>query len=67
MKPLRTGIERSFGPVGENMYCMKQTNFYRGIENITVNAVEHDIVLTHDIVFDCIITGKRRPVCKLTY
>ena len=67
LKPLRTGIERTFGLVKENRYRMEQTNLYRGIENVTIHAIEHDIVLTHDIIFDYIMTGKKSPVLKLNY
>lgn len=42
------GIERTFGLVKENRYRMEQSNFYRGIDNVTIPADEHDIVLTQD-------------------
>lgn len=67
LKPLRTGIERTFGLVKENRYRMEQTNLYRGIDNVTIHAIEHDIVLTQDIIFDYIMTGKKSPVLKLNY
>jgi len=67
LKPLRTGIERTFGLVKENRYRMEQTNFYKGIDNVTIHAVEHDIVLTQDIIFDFLKTGKKSPVLKLNY
>jgi len=67
LKPLRTGIERTFGLVKENRYRMEQTNLYRGIDNVTIHAVEHDIVLTQDIIFDYVMTGKKSPVLKLNY
>lgn len=67
MTPLRTGIERTFGLVKENRYRMEQTNFYKGIDNVTIHAVEHDIVLTQDIIFDYLMTGKKSPVLKLNY
>ena len=67
LKPLRTGIERTFGLVKENRYRMEQTNSYKGIGNVTIHAVEHDIVLTQDIVFDYLTTGKKSPVLKLNY
>jgi len=67
LKPLRTGIERTFGLVKENRYRMESTNFYKGIENVTIHAIEHDIVLTHDIIFDYLTTGKKSPVLKLNY
>ena len=46
---------------------MEETNFYRGIDNVTIHAVEHDIVLTQDIIFDYLTTGKKSPVLKLNY
>lgn len=67
LKPLRTGIERSFGLVKENRYRMEATNCYKGIENVTIHAIEHDIVLTQDIIFDYLTTGKKSPVLKLNY
>jgi hypothetical protein len=67
LKPLRTGIERTFGLVKENRYRMEQTNLYRGIDNVTIHAIEHDIVLTQDIIFDYIMTGKKSPVLNLNY
>lgn len=44
---------------------MEISNFYKGTDNVTIHAIEHDIVLTQDIVFDYISTGKIRPVLKL--
>jgi hypothetical protein len=57
LKPFRTGIERTFGLVKENRYRMERINLYKGIENITIHAIEHDIVLTQDIIYDYIKTG----------
>ena len=65
LKPYRTGIERTFGLVKENRYIMEKSNFYKGIDNVTIHAIEHDIVLTQDIIFDFIETGKTSPVLKL--
>jgi hypothetical protein len=67
LKPLRTGIERTFGLVKENRYRMESTNFYKGLDNVTIHAIEHDIVLTHDIIFDYLKTGKISPVVNLNY
>ncbi|MFH1241574.1 MAG: transposase [Pseudomonadota bacterium] len=67
MKPLRTGIERTFGLVKENRYRMESTNFYKGLDHVTIHVIEHDIVLTHDIIFDYIKTGKISPVINLNY
>ena len=67
LKPFRTGIERTFGLVKENRYRMEISNSYKGTDNVTIHAVEHDIVLTHDIVFDYIKTRKISPVLNLNY
>ena len=67
LKPFRTGIERTFGLVKENRYRMEMSNFYKGIDNVTIHAIEHDIVLTQDIIFDYIKTGKLSPVLNLNY
>jgi len=53
--------------VKENRYRMEETNFYRGIDNVTIHTVEHDIVLPQDIIFDYLTTGKKSPVLKLNY
>jgi len=65
LKPFRTGIERTFGLVKENRYRMEMSNFYKGIDNVTIHAIEHDIVLTQDIIYDYIMTGKKSPVLNL--
>ncbi|MEA1970806.1 MAG: transposase [Thermodesulfobacteriota bacterium] len=67
LKPFRTGIERTFGLVKENRYRMEMSNFYKGIDNVTIHAIEHDIVLTLDIIYDYIKTGKISPVLNLNY
>jgi hypothetical protein len=67
LKPLRTGIERTFGLVKENRYRMEMSNFYKGIDNVTIHAIEYDIALTHDIIFDYNKTGKISPVLNLNY
>jgi hypothetical protein len=67
LKPFRTGIERTFGLVKENRYRMETSNCYKGIQNVTIHAIEHDIVLTQDIIFDYIKTGKLSPVLNLNY
>lgn len=67
LKPFRTGIERTFGLVKENRYRMEITNFYKGTDNVTIHAIEHDIVLTHDIIFDYMKSGKISPVLNLNY
>lgn len=40
---------------------MEKTDFYKGIDNVTIHAVEHDIVFTEDITFDYLRTGKKKP------
>ena len=67
LKPFRTGIERTFGLVKENRYRMEISNYYKGIDNVTIHAIEHDIALTQDIIFDYIKTGKLSPVLNLNY
>lgn len=67
LKPFRTGIERTFALVKENRYRMEMSNFYKGIDNVTIHVIEHDIVLTQDIIFDYIKTGKISPVLNLNY
>lgn len=41
--------------------------FYKGIDNIIIHAVEHDMVRTQDIIFDYLTTGKKSPVVKLNH
>jgi len=67
LKPFRTGIERTFGLVKENRYRMEISNFYKGIDNVTIHTIEHDIVLTQDIIFDYLKTGKLSSVLNLNY
>lgn len=43
------------------------SNIYKGIENVTIHAMEHDIILTQDVIFDYIKTGKLSPVLNLNY
>ena len=45
LKPYRSGIERTFALVKENRYRMEISNRYKGIENVTIHAIEHDIAL----------------------
>jgi hypothetical protein len=35
----------------ENRYRMESGNRYKGIENVTIPAIEHDLTLTQDIIF----------------
>lgn len=65
LKKYRTGIERYYGLVKENRYRMESSNSYKGIDNITIHVIEHDIVLTQDIIYDFLTTGNKSPVVKL--
>ena len=56
-------IKRIFGLVKENGCRIKMGKFYKGIDNVTIHTIEHDIVLTHDIIFDYVKTGKISPSC----
>jgi len=67
LTPFRTGIEGTFGLVKENRYRMEITNFYKGVDNITIHAIEHDIVLIQDIIFDYMKSGKISTVLNLNY
>jgi hypothetical protein len=44
---------------------MEISNFNKGTENVTMHAVEHDIVFTQGIVFDYIRTCKISPALNL--
>jgi hypothetical protein len=39
--------------------------FYKGIDNVIIHAVEHDMVRTQDIIFDYLTTGNELPRSKL--
>lgn len=65
LKPFRTAIERGFGLVKENRYRMEHTNTYMGIDNVAMHVIEHDIVLTQDIMFGYKTSGKVSPVIKV--
>lgn len=67
LKPYRTGIERTFALVKENRYRMEISNSYKGIDNVSIHAIEHDITLTQDIIFDFITSKKLSPVLNLNY
>ena len=58
LKPLRTGIERLYGLVKENRYRMEISNTYMGHDNVLIHVIEHDIVLTLDLIFQHNQTGK---------
>jgi hypothetical protein len=58
LKPLRTGIERYYGLAKENRYKMEVTNTYTGHDNVLIHVIEHDIVLTLDILFQHSRIGK---------
>jgi hypothetical protein len=65
LKSFRTAIERGFGLLKENRYGMEHTNTYMGIDNVAMHVIEHDIVLTQDIVFGYKTSGKVSPVIKV--
>jgi len=65
LKPFRTAIERGFGLIKENRYRMEYTNTYMGIDNVAMHVIEHDTVLTQDIIFGYKTTGKVSPVIKV--
>ncbi len=65
LKPFRTAVERGFGLVKENRYRMEYTNTYMGIDNVAMHVIEHDIVLTQDVMFGYKTTGKVSPVIKV--
>lgn len=46
---------------------MEISNPYKGLDNVTIHTIEHDIVLTQDIVFDYIKSGKISPILNLNY
>jgi len=65
LKPLRTGIERYYGLVKENRYKMETNNTYMGHDNVLIHVIEHDIVLTQDIIFQHATTGKWSDVISI--
>ncbi|MDO9465096.1 MAG: transposase [bacterium] len=65
LKPLRTGIERYYGLAKENRYRMESSNTYMGHDNVLIHVIEHDIVLTLDIIFQHARTGKRSDVIEV--
>jgi len=44
---------------------MDNTNTYMGFANVSMHVIEHDIVLTHDIIVEYKTTGKVSPVIKV--
>lgn len=46
---------------------MEMSNCYKGVDDVTIHAIEHDIVLTQDIIFGYIKTGQVSPVLNLNY
>lgn len=46
---------------------MEHTNCYKGIENVTIHAIEYDIVLTQNIIFDYVKSRKKSSVLNLNY
>lgn len=62
LKMLRTGIERVYGLLKENRYLMEVSNTYVGADNVLMHVMEHDLVLTHDVLYDAMVHGKVSPV-----
>ncbi len=44
---------------------MEMNNTYIGHDNVLMHVIEHDIVLTQDIINDYLSFGKLSPVIKL--
>ena len=65
LKPLRTGIERFYGLAKENRYKMEISNTYIGHDNVLIHVIEHDIVLTQDIIFQHKKIGKWSDVISI--
>lgn len=65
LKSYRTAIEREYGLVKENRYKMEYTNTYKGIDNVLIHVIEHDITLTQDIIFNFKKLGEISPVVKV--
>lgn len=65
LKPLRTGIERYYGLAKENRYRMEKSNTYTGHDNVLIHVIEHDIVLTLDIIFNHFQNGKWSDVLSV--
>lgn len=55
------GLTKDGYPLCPGGFAMKP----RGIDNVTIHTIEHDIVLTQDIIFDYIKTGKLSSVLNL--
>lgn len=65
LKPLRTGIERLYNIVKESRYRMEAANTYMGHDNVLIHVIEHDIVLTLDLLFKKDKIGKWSDVIKV--
>ena len=46
---------------------MEESNFYKGIDDVSIHAVEHEIILTQDIISDYVPSGRESPVQKMNY
>ena len=64
LKPFRTGIERIYALIKENRYRMETSNTYVGRNNVPMHVIEHDIVLTQDIIYDYLNNGHVSPIVK---
>ena len=65
LKSSRTAIEREYGLIKDNRYRMEYTNTYKGVENVLMHVIEHDITLTHDIIYHFKKHGSKSPVLKI--
>ncbi len=61
------GLKEPLLSLKENRYRMEMSNCYKGVDDVTIHAIEHDIVLTQDIIFGYIKTGQVSPVLNLNY
>lgn len=43
---------------------MEAHNTYTGIDNVQIHVIEHDIVLTQDIICDFLTSGKASSIIK---
>jgi len=43
---------------------METSNTYVGHDNVLMHVIEHDIVLTQDIIYDYLNNGQVSPIIK---
>jgi len=65
LKSFRTAIEREYGLIKDNRYRMEYTNTYKGADNVLMHVIEHDITLTHDIIYHFKKQESKSPVLKI--